>query len=101
MYHRIMDGQDLEQPSESPTFVESAQYPHDMDKGIYPVLDCILNVAHFYTDFVFVPGAAAFDMCPSTLTFSRILCVTSPIPDDRRRRQRALRMSIVPTRSVF
>ena len=34
-------------------------------------------MAHFYTDFVFVPGVAAFDECPKTQTFSRIMFVMS------------------------
>ena len=85
MYHRIMDDKDLEESAESPTLVNVAQYPHDMDRGIYPVLDCILNVAHFYADYVYVPGTATLDLTPSTPTFSRVLCVTSPMEDDRRR----------------
>ena len=40
---------------EQPNVVEDFQDLHDMDRSIYPVIDCVLNVAHFYTDFVLFP----------------------------------------------
>ena len=60
----IMEMQYVDGQHKHPTGVEVFQDPHDMDRSIYPVIDCVLNVAHFYTDFVFVPGVAAFDECP-------------------------------------
>ena len=102
-YHSIMEIQELQEPSVTPNVVEKAKFPHDMDRGIDPVLDCIVNVAHFYTDFVYVPGVSTVDECPATPTFSRVMFVTSDSPDidARRRQQWVLRMTIVPTRLVF
>ena len=90
-FHAIMEIQDIEGSDEKPNIVENLQYPHDMDRGIYPVLDCVLNVAHFYMDSVFVPGVGAYKECPKTPTFSRILFVCSEVPCTRRRQQWALR----------
>ena len=63
------------------------EYPHDMERGIYPVLDCILNVAHFYSDHICVPHIASYDEYPETPSFSRIMFVTTESPDYRRRKQ--------------
>ena len=100
-FHAIMEIQDIEGSAEKANIVEHLPYPHDMDRGINPVLDCVINVAHFYTDYVFVPGVAAYEECPKTPTFSRIQFVSFESPCKRRRKQWALRMTIVPTRLVF
>ena len=68
-FHAIMDIQDIEGSDEKPNLVENLQYPHGMARGIYPVLDCVLNVAHFYTKYVFVPGVAAYKWCPKLQRF--------------------------------
>ena len=68
-YHSVMEKQDLEGLVDKVNAVERKEYPHDMDRGIYPVLDCIFNVAHFYTNHIYVPRVAAYDECPGTPTF--------------------------------
>ena len=54
-YHAVMEKQELEASVEKLNVVRRSEYPHDMDRGIYPVLDCILNVAHFYSGHIYVP----------------------------------------------
>ena len=51
--------------------------------------------------FVFVPGVAAFDECPKTPTFKRIMFVSSEFPDALRRKRWARWMTFAPTRLVF
>ena len=100
-YHAVMEKQELEGSIEKVNVVPRSEYQADMDRGIYPVLDCIINVAHFYSDYIYVPGVATFDQCPETPSFSRVMFVTAESPDYRRRKQWALRMTIIPTRLVF
>ena len=96
-----MEKQELDRSVEKPTDVRRSEYSHDMERGIYPVLDCILIVAHFYSDYIYVPGVATYDECPETPSFSRVMFVTIDSPDYRRRKQWALRMTIIPTRLLF
>ena len=35
-FHAIMDIQCIEGSDEKPNLVENVQFPHDMDRGIYP-----------------------------------------------------------------
>ena len=100
-FHAILEIQDNEGSAEKLKIVENLQYAHDMDRGVYPVLDYILNVAHFYIDYVFVPSIAAYKECPKTPTFARFLFVSSELPCTIQRQQGALCMTIVLTRLVF
>ena len=64
-------------------------------------LSCVVHAAHFYTDYVYVPGVATYNEVPSTPTFSRVRFNAPATNDQEMRRKYIRRMKIVPVRLVF
>ena len=61
----------------------------------------IEHVAHFYTDYVFVPGYSTFDEPPSTPTFSKIKFLAPDSDNEELRRKWVRRMKLTPTKLKF
>ena len=72
-----------------------------VDFGINSLVGSIQHVAHFYTNYVFVPGYAAYDEPPSTPSFTRIRFLENESQDEELRRKWVRRMRIVPTKLIF
>ena len=98
-YHEIMadiEGSDEKSPLPNVFPDENARL--DTDESF---LSCVVHAAHFYTDYVYVPGVATYDEVPPTPTFSRVRFNAPATTDQEMRRKYIRRMRIVPVRLVF
>ena len=100
-FHGIMEQSEMEGSSGE---YKAARVPASgsvEDFGINSLVGNIQHVAHFYTNYVFVPGYAAYDEPPSTPSFTRIRFLENESQDEELRRKWVRRMRIVPTKLIF
>ena len=100
-FHEIMEQADIEGSDEKSPLLnvfpdENARL--DTDESF---LSCVVHAAHFYTDYVYVPGVATYNEVPSTPTFSRVRFNAPATNDQEMRRKYIRRMKIVPVHLVF
>ena len=96
MDRSAIEGSDTEQTT-TRTHVEQNIPSFEMNS----ILDTIEHVAHFYTDYDFVPGYSTFDEPPSTPTFSKIKFLAPDSDNEELRRKWVRRMKMTPTKLKF
>ena len=100
-FHEIMDRSAIEGSDTEQTTTRTHVEQNITSFGMNSILDTIEHVAHFYTDYVFVPGYSTFDEPPSTPTFSKIKFLAPDSDNEELRRKWVRRMKLTPTKLKF
>ena len=100
-FHEIMEQADIEGSDEKSPLLNIVPDEDARLDTNDSFLSCVVHAAHFYTDYVYVPGVATYNEVPSTPTFSRVRFNAPATNDQEMRRKYIRRMKIVPVRLVF
>ena len=96
-----MEQAEIEDPNETPISPHVCSIGNGCLEFQTAFLSSVAHTAHFYTDYVYVPGTAAYDEVPLTPTFTRIRFNAPASCNEEQKRKYVQRMRITPTRLFF
>jgi hypothetical protein len=100
-YHEIMEQAEIEDTDETPISPHVCSIGNGCLEFQTTFLSSVVHTAHFYTDYVYVPGTAAYDEVPLTPTFTRVRFNAPASCNEEQKRKYVQRMRITPTRLFF